>query len=291
MATPTVRVRDLLSVNTPDIHGSSDVELRDYVREIVASGFPQARQMSDRARGVWLDDYIERVITHDFTEQGHRIRRPELLRGWLRGYASATVSATTFAKIGASLDPGEPPGPTKKTSIAYRDVLSSLYLLDQVDAWSPSQKLLARAALAPKHFFADPPLSARLLNLNEVKLMSAAEPRTNNGDRTRLGDFFEALVALSLQTYAAANDAQVSHFRDHDGRREIDFIIHRGHAEAVGFEVKLKSSITDHDVRHLLWLKESLPEQIVDLVVINTGAHAYRRHDGVAVIPLALLTA
>jgi hypothetical protein len=55
--------------------------------------------------------------------------------------------------------------------------------------------------------------------------------------------------------------------------------------------VKLKSAITDHDVRHLLWLKESLPEQIVDLVVINTGAHAYRRQDGVAVIPLALLTA
>ena len=121
--------------------------------------------------------------------------------------------------------------------------------------------------------------------------MSAAGPATNNGDRTRLGDFFEALVALSLRTYAEANDAQLSHFRDHDGRHEIDFIIHRGHAEAVGVEVKLKSAITDHDVRNLLWLKASLPDQIVDLVVINTGAHAYRRQDGVAVIPLALLTA
>lgn len=121
--------------------------------------------------------------------------------------------------------------------------------------------------------------------------MAAAEPTTNNGDRTRLGDFFEALVALSRQTYAAANDAQVSHFRDHDGRHEIDFIIHRGHTEAVGFEVKLKSSITDRDVRHLLWLNESLPDQIADLVIIDTGAHAYRRQDGVAVIPLTLLTA
>lgn len=291
LATPTVSVRDLLSASTPDIQGSSQVELSDYVREIVASGFPQARQMSDRARGVWLDDYIERVITHDFTEQGHRIRRPELLRGWLRGYASATASSTTFTKIGASLDPGEPAGPTKATSIAYREVLSSLYLLDQVDAWSPAQKLSSRAALAPKHFLADPALAVRLLGLNEAKLMSAAAPATSNGDRTRLGDFFEAIVALSLQTYAQVNDAQLSHFRDHDGRHEIDFIIHRGHAEAVGVEVKLKAAITDNDVRHLLWLKESLPDQIVDLVVIYTGTHAYRRQDGVAVVPLALLTA
>lgn len=88
-----------------------------------------------------------------------------------------------------------------------------------------------------------------------------------------------------------ANDAQVSHFRDHDGRHEIDFIIHRGDAEAVGIEVKLKSAITDRDVRNLLWLKESLPDQIVDLVVINTGSRASRKKDGVAVIPLALLTA
>ncbi|GEP25810.1 DUF4143 domain-containing protein [Cryobacterium levicorallinum] len=131
----------------------------------------------------------------------------------------------------------------------------------------------------------------RLLGLNAVKLMSATGPATNNRDRTRLGDFFEALVALSLQTYAAANDAQLSPFRDHDGRHEIDFVIHREDAEAVGIEVKLKSAITDQDVRHLLWLKESLPDQIVDLVVINTGTHAYRRQDGVAVIPLALLTA
>lgn len=291
LVVPTVRLRDLLGADGSEVHGSSEVELRDYVREIVASGFPQPRQMSDRARRVWLDDYIERVITHDFTEQGHRIRQPELLRGWLRGYAAATASATTFSKIGASLDPGEPTGPTKKTSIAYRDILSSLYLLDQVDAWSPSKRILSRASLAPKHFLADPALSARLLNLNEAKLMSATHPAINSGDRTRLGDFFEALVALSLQTYAEANDAQVSHFRDHDGRREIDFVVHRGDAEAVGIEVKLKPTVTDHDVRHLLWLKKSLPDQIVDLVVINTGAHAYRRADGVAVVPLALLTA
>lgn len=294
LAVATVRLGDLLGAadaGVPDVQGSTAVELRDYVREIVASGFPQARRLNDRARRVWLNDYIERVITHDFTEQGQRIRQPELLRGWLRGYAAATASSATFTKIGAALDPGESAGPTKATSIVYRDILGSLFLLDQVDAWLPGRKLSSRAALAPKHFLADPALAARLLNLNEAKLMSAAEPAVNTNDRTRLGNFFEALAALSLQTYAQANDAQVSHYRDHDGRHEVDFIVHRGHAEAVGVEVKLKASITDHDVRHLHWLKKALPEQVVDLVVINSGTHAYRRQDGVAVVPLALLAA
>ncbi|MGV8883936.1 MAG: ATP-binding protein [Rhodoglobus sp.] len=298
IAPATVSLRELFAVADSTtlavIQGESPVELREYVREILSSGFPQARAMSDRARGVWLADYIERVITHDFAEQGYRVRRPELLRGWLRGYAAATASSTSFTKLGASLDPGEPAGsvgPTRATSLAYRDVLNSLYLLDQVDAWEPGQQLSSKPAKAPKHFLADPALAARLLNLNEAKLLSATAPATNNRDRTLLGDFFEGLVALSLHTYAQANDAQISHFRDRDGRHEIDFIIHRGHAEAIGVEVKLKASITDHDVRHLLWLKESLPDQITDLVIITTGSRAYRRQDGVAVVPLALLTA
>jgi predicted AAA+ superfamily ATPase len=288
---PTVSVKELLTGSIPGIQGESPIELREYVHEIIASGFPKARELGDRARRVWLDDYFERVITHDFTEQGLRIRQPDLLRGWLRGYAAATASSSTYATIGARMDPGDRVGPTKKTSIAYRDVLSSLYLLDGVEAWSPNQKLISRASLAPKHFLADPALSARLLGLNEAKLLSATRPAINNGDRTLLGDLFEALVGLSIQTYAQSNEATVSHFRDHDGRHEIDFIVHRGHGEAVGVEVKLKAAINDHDVRHLLWLKEVAPDQIVDLVVINTGTHAYRRKDGVAVVPLALLTA
>jgi hypothetical protein len=49
--------------------------------------------------------------------------------------------------------------------------------------------------------------------------------------------------------------------------------------------------VTDSDVRHLLWLRDQLPGRVVDLVVVTTGSTAYRRPDGVAVVPLALLGA
>lgn len=57
----------------------------------------------------------------------------------------------------------------------------------------------------------------------------------------------------------------------------------------VGIEVKLSASVSGKDVRHLLWLRDQLGDQVRDLVVITTGPTAYRRNDGVAVVPLALL--
>ncbi len=57
----------------------------------------------------------------------------------------------------------------------------------------------------------------------------------------------------------------------------------------LGIEVKLASAVTDSDVRHLRWLRDQLPQTVVDLVVVTTGSQAYRRRDGIAVVPLALL--
>ena len=107
---------------------------------------------------------------------------------------------------------------------------------------------------------------------------------------TILGRLFEALVALSLQTYARLSEYTVSHLRTRNGDHEVDFIVHRG-AACVAVEVKLGATVDDADVRHLLWLKQQLGENLRDMVVVNTGSRAYRRTDGVAVVPAALLGA
>ena len=90
--------------------------------------------------------------------------------------------------------------------------------------------------------------------------------------------------------FAAAARADVSHLRLDSGRREADIIAERDQDRAaVAFEVKLAASVTDADVKHLVWLREELGDQLADAVVLTTGEHAYRRPDGVAVVPLGLL--
>ena len=92
-----------------------------------------------------------------------------------------------------------------------------------------------------------------------------------------------------MQTYAQAAEASVHHLRTRDGRREVDLIVQRGDQRVVAFEVKLTPTVNDDDVRHLNWLRFQLGDGLLDAAVITTGPEAYRRADGIAVIPAALL--
>jgi len=110
-------------------------------------------------------------------------------------------------------------------------------------------------------------------------------------DGTLLGALFESLVALSLRTYAQANEASVRHLRTRSGEHEIDFIIERGDGKVVAIEVKLSATPDRNDSRHLEWLADRIGPDLLDAAIVTTGKEAYRRADGIAVIPAALLTA
>ena len=285
----TISLSKMLSGHS-DVSGASTLTLVDYVEEIVASGFPGIRGLPGRARRAQLDGYITRVIERDFPEQGLRVRRPETLRSWMAAYAASTATTTSYSKIIDMATPGLAEKPAKETALSYRDVLSQLWLLDPVEPWQPNNAF-TRFATVPKHFLADPALSARLLGLDEQRLLSAEGTAIGPQDKTRLGSLFEALVALSLKTYAQAAEAQVFHLRTSKGEHEVDFIVHGGEGATIALEVKLDRTIEDRDVKHLLWLREKMGEKLTDAAVIYSGQFAYRRRDGIAVIPLGLLGA
>lgn len=285
---PTVSLGQMLEGDA-EVTGTTTLGLAAYIREIVASGFPGIRSLPDRARRAQLDGYISRIIDHEFPEQGSRVRRPQTLRAWMAGYAAATGSTTSYEKIARAASAGDHQ-PSRDTTIRYRDILDQLWLLDTVPAWVPSSNPFSKLGSAPKHFLADPALAARLLGLDEKKLLRAeTAAMIGPQDGTALGRLFEHLVALSLHTYAQASEATVSHFRSRSGERELDFIVHGIAGGTIAVEVKLARTVDDDDVGHLLWMKEQLGDELRDMVVVHTGTTAYRRTDGVAVVPLALL--
>jgi predicted AAA+ superfamily ATPase len=277
---PTVSLGALLTGNAP-IAGATDATAQTYLAEVVRSGFPAINSAPPRLRTALLDGYLADVVDRDLPEQGFSVRRPETLRRWLRAYAAATASTAAYSQILDATTAGEGNQPAKTTTITYREHLARIWLLDSLPGWSPSRNPFTRLQQAPKHHLADPALAARLLGLTERSLLSPSGSGMT-------GPLFESLATLGVRTAAQANESRVGHLRTGDGDHEVDLVIEGPDGQIVGIEVKLSATVTDRDVRHLTWLRERVGDDVVDLVVLTTGTDAYRRRDGVAVVPLAL---
>jgi uncharacterized protein len=122
LVTPAVSLGSMLGKDVAEASGRSTVTLEDYVDEILASGFPDIRHLGSRARNLQLDGYLDRIVDTDFADQGHRIRRPASLRGWLAAYAAATATNASYSTILDAATPGETDKPAKTTAMVYRDV-------------------------------------------------------------------------------------------------------------------------------------------------------------------------
>jgi len=287
---PTVSLAKLLEGERPSLSGGCSVGLEDYVREIVSSGFPGLRSLSGRALRAQLDGYLLRIVDRDFEELGHNLRDPAALRRWMAAYAAASSTAASFEKIRDAATAGHGEKPAKTTTLPYRDVLERLWILDPVEAWLPSRNRISRLSSPPKHQLADPGLAARLLGVDAEALLEgrdAGPPIPRDG--TLLGALFESLVTLSVRAYAQAAEATVKHLRTAGGKREIDLIVERADGRVVAVEVKLARDAKDRDTAHLHWLADRLGDELLDAVIVTTGAEAYRRRDGIAVVPATLL--
>lgn len=290
LAEPTVSLAALLAGRRTALEGSCDLGLADYTDEIVASGFPAMRSLSARAPRFQLDSYLRNAVDRDVPEQGLALRKPESMLAWLRAYAAATATTASYSQILDAATPGQADKPARSTSIAYRDVLTSLWLIDPVPAWAPGGNLLTRLGQAPKHHLADPALAARLLGLGSESLLDGDGTPVGPQAGTMLGHLFESLVTLCVRVPSQAAEAQVAHLRTRNGDHEIDLVLVRDDGRVLAIEVKLATTITDQDTKHLHWLADRLGGRLLDAIIINAGPHAYRRRDGIGVIPLGLLT-
>lgn len=287
---PSVSLRELLRGGRPSVGGRTALRVGDYVREILQSGFPGLRGLSDRPLRAQLDGYLDRIIDRDFPELGHPLRNPAALRRWMAAYAAASSTTASFETIRDAATGGEGEKPAKTTTQPYRDVLERLWVVDPVPAWMPTRNRIRRLSSPPKHQLTDPALAARLLGLDADALLSGGEvgpPIPREG--TLLGALFESLCTLSFRVYAQASEAGVFHLRTGGGEHEVDLIIEREDGRVLAVEFKLAHDVGSDDLRHLSWLAGQLGDSLIDALVVTTGTEAYRRPDGIAVVPAALI--
>lgn len=294
IAEPTVSLAALLEGGRDSLTGETELRLEHYANEILGSGFPGLRGLSARALRAQLDGYIDRIVTREFPQLGFNVRNPAALRRWLAAYAAASSTTATYETIRDAATSGEGNKPSRVTVGPYRDTLERLWLVDPVPAWAPTRNHLRRLGLAPKHQLVDPALAARLTGVGIGALLRGADSPTAAAiprDGTYLGALFESLVTNDVRVYAQAAEARVSHLRTSGGEHEVDLIVERDDGRVLALEVKLSVTVDDEDVQHLNWLAERIGGDLIDAVVVTTGQYAFRRRDGIAVVPAGLLGA
>ncbi|MBS1906958.1 MAG: ATP-binding protein [Actinobacteria bacterium] len=287
--TPTVSLTTLLAGARPAIAGRTDVGLDHYVDEILRSGLPGIRDLPEPVRRVQLDSYLDRIVDRELPENGVSVRRPAALRAWLNAYAAATATDAAHSVILDAATPGENEKPTRQTVVQYRESLERLFVLDPLEAWLPTLAPLKRLTKAPKHHLLDPALAARTVGIGRGGLLEGRGEPSGLSTGTWLGALFESLVVLSVRAGLGLSGARAYHLRTANTEHEIDLIVEGEDRRVVAIEVKLSATVSDRDVRHLTWLQGQIGDRVADRVVVTTGRDAYRRPDGIAVVPLALL--
>lgn len=286
-----VSVNKLLNDPTYRAAGINDKKLDDYLDEIFKSGFPGIRKRSKKARELLIRDYVNNIIQHDFEENGFAIKEPATLRTWMKSFAAAIATTTSYKKIIDTAMANNERTPSRPTADFFREALKILYIIDDVPAFIGMGKLFPALIKAPKHFMLDPAIAMSLLDVTKDQLTDFdVNKHVGKINSDMIGQLMESLVYQSLIVYADALDAHLTHFRDSKGRHEIDFILQKGR-KLVLFEVKANPNVKNSYVKHLNWFEEQAKDEYqISKVLLNTGQVAYQRQDDhVQVVPISML--
>ncbi len=256
--------------------------IADLAGAVALGGWPGRRGIGVQDGLLAVRDYLDEIARVDVGRVDATSRDPgrvaRLLQSLARNVATH-AAATTLAR-----DAGGADGPLKDDTVRnYLAALEALMIVEDQPAWAPHLRSKHRLRNAPKRHFVDPSLAVAALRATPEHLLQ---------DLNLFGFMFESLVVRDLRVYAQAVDARVSHYRD-SGGLEVDAIVEAGDGRWLALEVKLGQGQVDEAAANLLRFVERVDTAKCGSpallgVIVATG-YAYRRKDGVAVIPIGAL--
>lgn len=219
------------------------------------SSFPEPVLNSDIEKSKWYDDYLNTLLQRDIQTVAD-IRNPTKIISLL-----SIMTMRAGRLLNNSLTSQEA-GLDIKTYERYKTAAINTFIIFEVPAWSKPTQLNKRFTKSSKLFFTDTNLLTHLLrrDLNDIY----------KNDSTSMGHIFENFIATEImKNISCLVGYEVSHFRTSDNK-EVDFVIEKGR-ELIGIEVKLNSTVDNHDFAGLKILKEAAGSRFKKGIVIYTG--------------------
>ena len=264
---------------------TGEVDLKNLIALIIRGGWPGAIQLPVEQAALLPTEYLNAVIDDDvFRIDGIR-RNKTKLRLLLRSLARNETTTATNKTLKNDIKEVDDEDIDVETVKEYLDLFERLFLTDNQPPFSAGIRSSVRVKQAVKRHFSDPSLACALLKVTPTSLL---------GDLETLGFLFEALCERDLKIYAESFGGSLYHYQDYHSR-EIDAVIELPDGQWCAFEIKLGANQIDAAAENLLLIQKEIAADpkgkppAVLCVLCGMSNAAYRRPDGVFVVPLTAL--
>lgn len=268
-----------------NIVATNSLRIDDIAFLICRGGWPFACSLQGDAALAQAFDYVDAVIKKDVSRVDGTNRNITTTRLLMRSYARNQGSQATIGTIVADMMTNDENEIGIKTAGSYLDALRKIFVIEDSEAWNPNLRSKTAIRTANTRYFIDPSIGTAVLGLGPKDLIN---------DLNTMGLFFETLCVRDLRIFADALDGQVFHYRDKSGL-ECDAVIHLRNGRYGLVEIKLGGDrLINEGASNLLALvdkinTDKMKEPSFLMVLTGTSDFAYRRKDGVYVVPIGCL--
>ena len=283
-STGEVSLRSLFE-GTAEIDGESHISMDRLAFLVCRGGWPQAVDMRDE---IALDqglDYYDAVVHSDINRADHVQKNPERVKRLMRSYARNQGGQVPNTVIAQDVAANDESTINEETVASYIHALKKIFVVEDMPAWNPNLRSKTAIRSSDTRYYVDPSIAAAALGIGPNDLIA---------DLKTFGFLFETLCVRDLRVFADALDGGVYHYRDKDGL-ECDAVIHLRNGKYGLVEIKLGGDrLVEEGAVSLKAMQAKIDTDKMRspsflMVLTGTGDYAYRRHDGVFVVPIGCL--
>jgi hypothetical protein len=266
-----------------DIAAMCSIDIFQLAYLICRGGWPKSLQTREKISLMQAYDYYDSVIESDISVVDGVERNPQRVKLLMRAYSRSISSEAKISHIRSDMISNDSDTLSSDTIYSYLSALKGIFVIEDLPAWSPNLRSKTAIRRTDKRHFVDPSIAVASLGIGPNDLIN---------DLHTMGLFFESMCIRDLRVYAESLDGTLYHYRDKSGL-ECDAVIHLRNGSYALIEVKLGGNEIDLAANNLLTLSQKIDTNRMKepsfLMVLYGGSVAYRRKDGVFVVPAGCL--
>ncbi len=249
-------------------------------------GWPRAiTKKSEKAALAQVIEYYEAVTRIDISRVDGVQRNEERAKRLMRSYSRHQGTQTSVSVILDDVRVNEANDLSDTTIASYISALRKIFVIEDMPAWNPNLRSKTAIRTSETRYFVDPSIACAALGLGPMDLIN---------DLNTFGLFFETMCVRDLRVFADALGGTVYHYRDKNGL-ECDAVVHLRNGSYGLIEIKLGGDhLIEEGAKNLKTLSEKLDTTKMKtpaflMVLTAVGSYAYRRPDGIYIVPLSCL--